>query len=214
VVLPDSHGVSRVPRYLGSCDKVATASNTGLSPSLAGLPMPFFYSVGFLLRDQFCSLIYTSPATPSTQPLQGISRIRFRLFRFRSPLLTESQLFSLPRGTEMFQFSRLPHCTYVFSTAYQPITTGGFPHSDTHGSKLAYSSPWHFGVRPVLRRLLAPRHPPCALSTFTCVKSTICFVLLCRHTSFSRSCTLKYTPSIPCLAPCITRILRLNTKLP
>src|ERR1700692_4131470 len=48
------------------------------------------------------------------------------------------------------------------------MTASGFPHSDIHGSTLAYSSPWHFGVRPVLRRLLAPRHPPCALPTFTC----------------------------------------------
>ncbi len=32
---------------------------------------------------------------------------RFRLFRVRSPLLTESLLFSLPRGTEMVHFPRL-----------------------------------------------------------------------------------------------------------
>ena len=31
---------------------------------------------------------------------------RFRLVRFRSPLLTESLLFSLPRGTEMVHFPR------------------------------------------------------------------------------------------------------------
>ena len=68
----------------------------------------------------------------------------------------------------MFQFPRFPPHTYAFSVRYWPITTSGFPHSDIHGSMLAYSSPWHFGVRPVLRRLLAPRHPPCALSNFTC----------------------------------------------
>ena len=33
---------------------------------------------------------------------------RFSLFRFRSPLLTESRLFSLPVGTEMFHFPTLP----------------------------------------------------------------------------------------------------------
>jgi hypothetical protein len=32
---------------------------------------------------------------------------RFRLFRFRSPLLTESLLFSLPPGTEMVHFPGL-----------------------------------------------------------------------------------------------------------
>ena len=32
----------------------------------------------------------------------------FSLFRVRSPLLTESRLFSLPEGTEMFHFPSLP----------------------------------------------------------------------------------------------------------
>ena len=39
----------------------------------------------------------------------------------------------------------------------------GFPHSDIHGSMLAYSSPWLFAVNHVLHRLLVPRHSPCAL---------------------------------------------------
>ena len=33
---------------------------------------------------------------------------RFSLFRFRSPLLTESRLLSLPVGTEMFHFPTFP----------------------------------------------------------------------------------------------------------
>ncbi len=39
------------------------------------------------------------PATPPE-----IAPRRFRLFPFRSPLLRESQLISLPEGTEMFHF--------------------------------------------------------------------------------------------------------------
>ena len=39
----------------------------------------------------------------------------FRLFRFRSPLLTESLLLSFPPDTEMFQFSGLAACTYGLS---------------------------------------------------------------------------------------------------
>jgi hypothetical protein len=38
-----------------------------------------------------------------------------RLFQFRSPLLSESRLISIPRGTEMFQFPRFASLTYVFS---------------------------------------------------------------------------------------------------
>jgi hypothetical protein len=37
------------------------------------------------------------------------------ILRFRSPLLTESQLFSLPTGTEMFHFPAFPPDAYVFS---------------------------------------------------------------------------------------------------
>ena len=47
------------------------------------------------------------------------------------------------------------------------MTPAGFPHSDTHGSMPAYGSPWLFAVCCVLRRLPAPRHPPCALCSLT-----------------------------------------------
>jgi hypothetical protein len=40
-----------------------------------------------------------SPTTPA-----GIASHRFGLFPFRSPLLGESRLISIPSGTEMFQF--------------------------------------------------------------------------------------------------------------
>ena len=47
------------------------------------------------------------------QPRPGMPG-RFRLFRFRSPLLTESRFLSLPRGNEMFQFPRFAAGTYGF----------------------------------------------------------------------------------------------------
>ena len=37
------------------------------------------------------------------------------LVRVRSPLLTESQLMSFPKGTEMFQFPSFAPLTYEFS---------------------------------------------------------------------------------------------------
>jgi hypothetical protein len=49
-----------------------------------------------------------SPATPTMQRLPAITHDRFSLFRVRSPLLTESLLFSLPVGTEMFHFPTFP----------------------------------------------------------------------------------------------------------
>ena len=48
------------------------------------------------------------PATPVTQRLPALTRDRFGLFPFRSPLLRESQLLSLPVGTEMFHFPTFP----------------------------------------------------------------------------------------------------------
>ena len=48
------------------------------------------------------------PTTPHTQRLPAVTRARFSLFRFRSPLLSESLLFSLPVGTEMFHFPTFP----------------------------------------------------------------------------------------------------------
>jgi hypothetical protein len=55
-----------------------------------------------------------APTTPTTQRLPAITRDRFSLIRFRSPLLTESRLFSLPAGTEMFHFPAFPpHALYI-----------------------------------------------------------------------------------------------------
>jgi hypothetical protein len=51
------------------------------------------------------------PTTPVTQRLPAVPRDRFSLFRFRSPLLTESRLFSLPVGNEMFHFPTFPPLT-------------------------------------------------------------------------------------------------------
>ena len=49
--------------------------------------------------------------------------------------------------------------------------TGVYPvgllHSDIHGSKRTYRSPWLFAVNHVLLRLPMPRHSPCALYRFT-----------------------------------------------
>ena len=54
------------------------------------------------------------PTTPNLQPLPGITQTRFSHLRFRSPLLTESLLFSLPAGTEMFHFPAFPpHHLYI-----------------------------------------------------------------------------------------------------
>ena len=47
------------------------------------------------------------------------------------------------------------------------MTPAGFPHSETSGSQLARQLPGPFAAGSVLRRLLTPRHPPCAHGRLT-----------------------------------------------
>ena len=105
------------------------------------------------------------PTTPRLQRLRPITQPRFGLLRFRSPLLTECSLFL--EVLRCFSSLGVLDTVYVFNRASQGITPGGFPHSDISGSTLARNSPKHFAACHVLRRLLAPRHPPRALSSLT-----------------------------------------------
>jgi hypothetical protein len=69
------------------------------------------------------------PTTPTTQRLPAITRDRFSLFRFRSPLLTESHLLSLPVGTEMFHFPTFPPhtlCVQVWVTGHDSSRVSPF----------------------------------------------------------------------------------------
>src|SRR4051812_46019494 len=50
----------------------------------------------------------TSALQPRVRNAWPLTRIRFGLIPFRSPLLRESRLIYFPRGTEMFHFPRLP----------------------------------------------------------------------------------------------------------
>jgi hypothetical protein len=67
----------------------------------------------------------------------------------------------------MFQFGRFPAYAYVFSICCACITSRGFPHSEICGSTDICSSPQLIAACHVLRRLLVPRHSPCALFSLT-----------------------------------------------
>src|SRR5699024_5586672 len=97
------------------------------------------------------------PTTPTTQPLPGITRNRFSHLRFRSPLLTESLLFSLPAGTKMFHFPTFPPTgLYIQPAVTHIIETmhAGFPHSDILASPLGYQ------LHQAYRRFPRPSSPP------------------------------------------------------
>ena len=98
------------------------------------------------------------PAFPSRSAKFGA--ITSRLFRFRSPLLSESRLMSFPRATEMFQLTRFASHDYVFIMRY--LLRGGFPHSEISGSKLVCQLPEAY------RRLSRPSSPVIAKASTTC----------------------------------------------
>ena len=106
------------------------------------------------------------PTTPHMQPLPGITHIRFSPIRVRSPLLTESLLFSLPVGTEMFHFPTFPPTRLCVQRAVTRHVVRGFPIRKSWSQRPVIDSTRLIADSHVLLRLLLPRHPPCALGNF------------------------------------------------
>ena len=102
------------------------------------------------------------PTTPHMQPLPGITHIRFSPIRVRSPLLTESLLFSLPVGTEMFHFPTFPLIALYIQTRVTRLNPAGFPHSEILESTPVYRLPEAY------RRLLRPSSAPDAKASTVC----------------------------------------------
>ena len=67
----------------------------------------------------------------------------------------------------MFQFRAFPPYTYFIQCTVHRYCLCGFPHSEISGSMLICSSPKLIAACHVLRRLLMPRHSPCALYSLT-----------------------------------------------
>src|SRR4030095_13345699 len=97
MVLVDSRGISRVPRYSGTCRESADCRLRGCHPLWPIVP------------DRSTNLLIgNSLALKPDRPYNPIVQARwFGLVRVRSPLLAESLLFSLPGGTEMVHFPPL-----------------------------------------------------------------------------------------------------------
>ena len=163
MVPADSQQIPRARCYSGTQSAhIVKSSRTGLSPTPADHPRPL------PLTQQHAPVSGRTPqphpTTPHTQPLPGITRTRFSLIRVRSPLLTESLLFSSPTGTEMFHFPASTPTQTMHSPAgntTQPVL--GFPIRTSSDQRFVGNSPRHNAVSHVLHRLSMPRHPPCAL---------------------------------------------------
>ena len=129
-------------------------------------PIRLYSAVTFTVRQKQ----QKSPTTPTMQRLPAITHDRFSLFRVRSPLLTESLLFSLPEGTEMFHFPPFPlPALYIQAgvTGSPCGTQRGFPIRKSSDQSSIISSPRLIADLYVLLRLQMPRHSPIALRNLT-----------------------------------------------
>src|SRR5664279_50066 len=101
----------------------------------------------------------SSPTTPNKLGLHAIALARFRLFPFRSPLLRESSFLSLPRGTKMFQFPRLPphalcvqarvrahYRTWVSPFGNVRVEGCSAPHRTLSQPSTSFIGSWHQGI--------------------------------------------------------------------
>ena len=142
MVLADSHGIPRVPCYSGTrVTPGPRVSSTGLSPTPVLFPTSFDYTQQHISVSVMLNRTHTPHNTMYATPAR-LTRTRFRLIQFRSPLLPESFLFSLPTGTEMFHFPAFP------STPY-------FIQAQMTGHDSSQVSP--FGHPRITARLSAPR---------------------------------------------------------
>ena len=82
---------------------------------------------------------------------------RFGLVRFRSPLLAESLLISVPGLLRWFTSPSMAPCGYFIHRTGAGIAPCGLPHSDIRGSKGMCPSPRPFAACRVLLRLAAPQ---------------------------------------------------------
>ena len=157
MVLVDSHGISRVPRYSG----------TRREPIICRLPG--CHRLWPIVPDRSTrklvgnSLVLhrTGPTTPTCMHAGlGYSAFARRYWR-------NHYCFLFLQVLRWFTSLRCLHTAYVFSGGSFGISQRGFPHSDIPGSKLVCSSPGLIAAYHVLHRLLVPRHSPYTLSSLT-----------------------------------------------
>ena len=145
-----SHKVSRVSWYSGSC-----------CPDLVFAYGAFTLS-GRSFQDRSANRICNV-----CSPNPSMHARWFGLFRFRSPLLTESHVVFSSSGYLDVSVHRVPFLKLCIGLRILEVCSSGFPHSEISGSKDICSSPKLFAAYHVFHRLLVPRHPPYALSSMT-----------------------------------------------
>ena len=150
VVHPCSHGVSRVPRYSGY---PLTYSSFRIQDShLLWLAFPHHSPNRRMLNAGPYPGNLRLPVWPPPRSLATTCGISVDVFS--SPYLDVS-VQAVPLVRLWIHRTMTEYCS------------AGLPHSVIRGSKLMCSSPRLIAAYHDLRRLLMPRHPPCALSSLT-----------------------------------------------
>ena len=156
MVPPSSHRVSRVRRYSGYAMPASFFAYETVT--LYGVPSQVLrlnFTVRADVRTPWIFLPAVWPLPLSLATTRGIS-VDF----FSSPYLDVS--------VQAVSSVKLWLALLLYGDRAYPA---GFPHSENHGSKPAFGSPWHIADCCVLRRLLVPRHSPCALCSLTIFES-------------------------------------------
>src|SRR6266850_52183 len=157
MVLVDSRGISRVPRYSGTCREPVSCR------------LPGCHRLWPIVPDRSTSRLVAhslalKPDRPSTPPCKhdglGCSAFARRYWR-------NHYCFLFLQVLRWFTSLRCLLTAYVFSGGSFGISQRGFPHSEIPGSKLICSSPGLIAAYRVLHRLLVPRHSPYTLSSLT-----------------------------------------------
>ena len=87
------------------------------------------------------SRIGNSTGADPTTPVEPEGPAGLGYVRFRSPLLSESLLFSFPPGTEMVHFPGFAHSCLCIQQGVLEVCSSGFPHSEIPGSMPTCGSP-------------------------------------------------------------------------
>ena len=125
-------------------------SDTGLSPSPAGLPSPFSY---------------LTPAVSQSEPQHARTLVWALSVSLAATLEIDVSFSS--SGYLDVSVPRVPSVHLWIQCTVTEVCSAGFPHSDIRGSPDICSSPRLFAAYHVFLRLSVPRHPPCALYSLT-----------------------------------------------
>ncbi len=157
MVPPSSLRIPRVRRYSGSRPPFRRFAYETITlsggPSHA-LPLQLYVLVSVLTPG-----VLLPPVWPLPRSLAATCGIAFAFF---SSAYLDVSVRRVPRAYLLIQY------------ALRDSSSRWFPNSDICGSRLICSSPQLFAACHVLRRLLMPRHSPCALfslnfSWFSCL---------------------------------------------